>query len=69
MVAVFIETCDRYMFNVKHLKWKLMPEGTQRGDDSEKKEVLVTGLLLITSHALRFIEVLFLISKAVGQNQ
>lgn len=69
VVTVWIEMCNYYVFDVKHLKWKIMPEGTQSGDDSKKKEALVVGLLLITSHSLRFIEVQFLIYKAVGQNQ
>ena len=40
MVMVSIEMCNCYVFDVKHLKWKIMPEGTQSGDDSKKKEVL-----------------------------
>lgn len=69
VVMVLIEMCNSYMFDVKHLKWKITPEGTQSGDDSKKKEVLVIGLLLIASYSLRFIEVRFLIYKAVGQKR
>lgn len=50
MVTVPTEMCHCYAFDVNHLKWKIMPEGTRSGEDSKKKEVLVVGLLLIASH-------------------
>ena len=73
VAMVLTEMYDRYVFEVKHLKRKVMPEGTRSGDGSKKKEVLA-----VTSVTNRFTSFEahrgptscpFLIYKVVGQNQ
>lgn len=61
VVMVLTEMCDGYVFEVKHLKQKVMPEGTRSGDGSKKKEVLAVRLLLIVSLPLRLTEVQHLV--------
>lgn len=56
-----MEMCNCYVFDVKHLEWKVMPEGPRCGDGSKKKEVRVVGRLLIASQPLRLTEVRHLV--------
>lgn len=63
MLIALTEMCNCHMFDVKRLKWKVMPEGPRSGDGSKKKEVRAVGLLLIVSHLLRLTEVGHLVNS------
>lgn len=52
MVIVTTEMCNCYMFDVKHLKWKIIPGRNSSGDESKRAEVLIVDLLLTSSQRL-----------------